>query len=200
MPHSRTLRRINRARTPVVTLSPDQEPSPEQIVQSANGQLRIFQEGQKIGITLSPKDRPLFLAAIKQEYLRHSMADTRVVEVFSAWCDAKDIACVRFQIERDCLDIMSTNGQISEDPYVTMHFSVATTGRVFTKAGLVAVVKFLLDHVWDVTLSPWEVSAGVLPFSFAHQLMKGVFEIYKASEMTTTETEDLESLGRKTIH
>jgi hypothetical protein len=94
--------------------------------------------------------------------------------------------CVRFEIESDSLDMLSTNDSMANnDPYVRMHFGVATAGRVFTKAGLVAIVKLFLNHLWDITLSPWEVSAGLLPFSLAHHLLGPVFEIYNTGEMTS---------------
>lgn len=193
-----------------MTLKSDQEPSPEQIVQVVNGELRIFTEGQKIGITLPAKHRPLFMAAVKQEYLKYLREDARVVEAFSWWCDARGIPCVRFEIESDSLDMLSTNDSIAkDDPYVRMHFNVATAGRVFTKAGLVAIVKLLLNHLWDITLSPWEVSAGVLPFSLAHHLLGPVFEIYNSREMTSEHDDGgmahpdekaLKPPGRQTIH
>jgi hypothetical protein len=56
-----------------------------------NGELRIFKEGQRIGITLPVKHRPLFMAAVKQEYLKYLREDARVVEAFSWWCDAREI-------------------------------------------------------------------------------------------------------------
>jgi hypothetical protein len=65
-----------------------------------------------------------------------------------------------------------------DDPLVTMHFDVATAGRPFTKAGLVAVAELLLRKLWDLALSPWTISAGVLPFSQARQIMGDVYRIW----------------------
>src|SRR5947209_3589938 len=185
MSSSRTPR-IHRSRIRTVTLNSDQEPSPEQIIQVVTGELRIFQEGQKIGITLPAKHRPLFMTAVKQGYLQYSRTDAPVMEAFSWWCDAKGIPCVRFEIESDCLDMSTNDSRANDDPYVRMHFNVAAAGRVFTQRGLVALVElFLHHHLWDITLSPWEVSAGVLPFSFAHHLLGPVFEIYRTGKMTS---------------
>ena len=125
------------------------------------------------------------MAAVKQGYLKHLREDAPVVEAFSWWCDAKGIPCVRFEIESDYLDMSTNDSMAKDDPYVRMHFNVAVAGRVFTKAGLVAIVKLFLNHLWDITLSPWEVSAGLLPFSLAHHLLEPVFEIYKTEEMTS---------------
>jgi hypothetical protein len=169
-----------------VTLQPDQQPSPEQIIHAVNGELRIFQEGQRVGITLPTKHRPLFAAAIKQGYLKHQREDRWVVEAFSWWCDARGIPCVRFAVESEYLEMVSTeSAMVKSDPYVRMYFNVATAGRVFTKTGMVAIVKFLLDHLWDIALSPWEISAGVLPFSLAHPLLAPVWGIYNTREMTS---------------
>src|SRR3982750_2604319 len=177
---------IQRGRIRAVTLNSDQEPSPEQIIQVVNGELRIFQEGQKIGITLPAQHRPLFMTAVQQGYLRYAREEAPVVEAFSWWCDARGIPCVRFEIESDCLDMSTHDSRAKEDPYVRMHFNVAAAGRVFTKPGLVALVELFLDHhLWDMTLSPWEVSAGVLPFSLAHPLLGPVFEIYRTGKMTS---------------
>jgi hypothetical protein len=185
----------------VVILRPDQEPTPEQIVQAVNGQLQLLQQGQRIGVILPVRYRSLFISAVNQEYLKHFKADIRVVEAFSWWCDGKGIPCVRYEVEPDCLDMLAADDSIAkDDPYVRMHFSVTTADRFFTKAGLVAVVNFLLDHLWDITLSPWEVSAGVLPFSSARQLMENVFAIYHAPGMTTTDDESPRLSCRETIH
>jgi hypothetical protein len=168
MPDART----NKGQIPVVNLKLDEEPSAEQIVQAANGALQILNEGGKVGITLPGKHRALFMTAITQGYLKYSRQQTRLAEVFSCWCDAKEIPCVSFEIEKDCLDMLSTDDSLKkDDPFVTMHFDVATAGRAFTKAGLIAVAEVVLEHLCDVALSPWKVSVGVLPFSLARQIM-----------------------------
>ena len=174
MPNARKIKRS----IPVVNLNPEQELSAEQIVQVANGEVQIFSEGNRAGITLPPRHRALFMAAIALGYLKYSKQQVRVVEVFSCWCDAKEIPCVSFEIENDCLDMMSTNdSKEKDDPYVTMHFDVATAGRAFTKAGLLAVAELLLEHLYDLWLSPWKVTAGVRPFSLALRMMVQVYLI-----------------------
>jgi hypothetical protein len=100
---------LPKARPSVLTLAPGDEPSPEQVVQAVNGQLRILSEGQRIGFSLSPKHRPLFLAAVQQGYLLQPGAHTRVADAFLWWCEAKGIPCVRFQIERACLEMVPTD-------------------------------------------------------------------------------------------
>jgi hypothetical protein len=65
---------------PVVNLNPEQELSAEQIVQVANGEVQIFSEGDKAGITLPHKHRALFMAAIALGYLKYSRQQTRVAE------------------------------------------------------------------------------------------------------------------------
>jgi hypothetical protein len=137
--------RIIKRHIPVVNLEPDQKPSAEQIVQVANGELQILNEGEKLGITLPRKHRALFMAAITQGYLKHSKQQSRVAEMFSCWCDAKRIPCVTFEIEKDCVDMLSTNDSMEKDnPCVTMHFDVATADRPFTKVGLIAVAELVL--------------------------------------------------------
>jgi hypothetical protein len=158
---------------PVINLDPEQELSAEQIVQVVNGGVRILSGGGKAGIVLPHKHRAWFMAAIALGYLRYSREQARVVEVFSCWCDAKEIPSVSFEIHNDCLDMLSTNDSMDkDDPLVTMHFDAATSGRAFTKAGLLAVADLLLGHLWDLTLSPWKVSAGVLPFSLARRTVR----------------------------
>src|SRR5580658_3910801 len=137
MPNARTI--------PILNLRPDQELSAEQIVRVANG--------------------GLFMGAITMGYLKCSRKQTRLAEVFCLWCDAKEIPCVSFEIENDCVDMLSTNDSVeTDDPLVTMHFDVTTAGRPFTKAGLVAVTEYLLGKLWNLALSPWKISAGVIRF------------------------------------
>lgn len=175
MPNARTIK----GKIRVVNLKPDEEPSAEQIVQVANGKLQILNGGGKVGITLPRKHRALFMASITQGYLKYSRQQTRLAEVFSCWCDAKEIPCVSFEIEKDCLDMLSTNDSTKkDDPFVIMHFDVATAARAFTKAGLIAVAELVLEHLCDVALSPWKVSAGVLPFGLARQIMVQVSKIW----------------------
>ena len=171
----------------MVNLRPDQEPSAEQIVQVANGELQIFNDGEKVGIILPRKHRALFMAAINLGYLKYSRQQTRLAEFF-CWCDAKEIPCVSFEIENDCVDIPSTNDSMQQDPFVTMHFDAATAGRPFTKAGLVAVTELLLGHLWDLALSPWKISARELPFSLARQLTVHVYKIWDTTSEPNAES------------
>jgi hypothetical protein len=185
----------------LIILRPDQEPTPDQIVRAVNGQLRLLQQGQRIGVLLPARCRPLFMSAVDQEHLKHSKGDTQVVEAFSWWCDAKGIPCVRYEVEPDCLDILAADESMSKgDPYVRMHFSVTTAGRFFTKAALMAMADLLLGNLWDIALSPWQVSAGVLPFSSARQLIEKVFAIYHAPGMTTSGENGPERPCCETIH
>lgn len=202
MPNART----TKAQIPVVNLKPDEEPSAEQIVQVANGELQILNEGVKVGITLPHKYRALFMAAITQGYLKYSRQQTRLTETFSCWCDAKEIPCVSFEIEKDCLDMLSTSDSMKkDDPFVTMHFDVATSGRAFTKAGLIAVAELVLEHLCDVALSHWKVSVGVLPFSLARQIMVQVSKIWCTTSERNAESEissdqESKSSGPQMIH
>lgn len=85
--------------------------------------------------------------------------------------------------------MLSTNDSTEmADPFVTMHFDVATVGRAFTKAGLLAVAELLLGHVWDVAVSPWKVSAGVLPFSLARRMMVQVSKIWDTTSERNAES------------
>jgi hypothetical protein len=184
MPNARKIK----GHIPVVNLNPEQELSAEQIVQVANGEVQIFSEGDKAGIALPHKHRALFMAAIALGYLKHARQQTRVVEAFSCWCDAKGIPYVSFEIANDCLDMLSTNDSMEkDDPFVTMHFDVATADRAFTKAGLLAVAELLLGQLWDLTLSPWKVSAGVLPFSIARGMMVQVSTIWDTTSERNVE-------------
>src|SRR3954454_14952378 len=186
MPNASTIK----GQIPVVNLKPDEEPSAEQIVQAANGELQILSEGEKVGVTLPRKHRALFMAAITQGYLKYSRQQTRPAEIFSCWCDAKEIPCVSFEIEKDCLDMLRTNDSMEkDDPFVTMHFDVATSGRAFTQAGLIAVAELVLEHVCDVALSPWKISPGVLPFSLAQQVMVQVSKIWYTTSKRNAESE-----------
>ena len=190
-----------------VDLEPGQELSAEQIIQVANGELQVCCDGEKVGIILPRKHRALFMTAIALGYLKYSRQQTRVAEAFSCWCDAKAIPCVSFEIRNDCVDMVSTNSPMEEDdPLVTMHFDAAPAGRPFTKAGLVGVTEFLLRHLWDVTLSPWRITAGVLRFSLARQLVVHVHEIWDATSEPTAESRirpdhpEPKSSGPHTIH
>jgi hypothetical protein len=185
----------------VLTLAPGDEPSPEQVVQAVNGQLRIFREGHRIGFSLSPKYRPQFLAAVQRGYLLQQATHARLVEAFLWWCEVKGIPCVRFQIERDCLEMVPTDDNAAaEDPWVRVHIHMETTGRVFTKAGLVAAAGILFDYVWDVTLTPWDISAGTLPFRRAQRLVGQLLEMSRTSGMTTTDDDSPPPQDRETVH
>jgi hypothetical protein len=198
MPKSRT--------TPILNLKRDQELSAEQIVRVANGELQVLNDGEPVGILLPRKHRVSFMAAITLGYLKYSGKQARLAEVFCSWCDAKDIPSVSFQIEHDCVDILSTNDSVKkDDPFVTMHFDVATASRPFTKAGLVAISELLLGNLWDLALSPWQVSAGVLPFSRARQMMALVYKIWDTTSEPKAEGafppgQELKPSNSSTIH
>ncbi len=191
---------------PVVSLKPDQELSAEQIVRVANGELQVLHDGEKIGLLLQRRHRVLFAGAIALGYLKYSRRQTRLAEVFSCWCDAKEIPCVSFEIEDDCLEIPGTaNAGEKNDSFVTMHFDVATVGRPFTKAGLVAVAELLLGNLWNLALSPWKISAGVLPFSLARQLVMPVYRIWDTTSEPNAESgvppdQGPKPRGSQTIH
>jgi hypothetical protein len=174
---------------PLVNLNPEQELSAEQIVQVANGELQIFSEGIKAGITLPHKHRALFMGAVALGYLTYSRHQTRVAEVFSFWCDAQKLPCVSFEIDDDCLDMLGADDPMeNDDSLVTMRFDLATADRAFTKAGLMAAADLLLGDLWDLTLSPWKVSAGVLPFSLARGMMVQLSQIWDADSKRTAES------------
>jgi hypothetical protein len=186
---------------PVVNLNPEQELSAEQIVQVANGEMQIFREGSKAGITLPRKHRELFMGAVALGYLKYSRQQTRVVEAFSCWCDARRLPCVSFEIDDDRLDILSTTASMeNDDPLVTIHFDVSTADRAFTKAGLLAVAELLLGHLWELTLSPWKVSAGALPFSFARRMTAQVARIWDATSARNAESGESTSGGPQSIN
>jgi hypothetical protein len=169
----------NAHRVPLLNLTPHQELSAEQIVRVATGELPVETEDGEIGIRLQRKDRPLLHGAIALGYLKYSGRQTRLREVFWCWCDAKEIPCVSFEIGNDCLDILSTNASVENaDPFVTLHFDVVTAGRPFTKARLVMITELLLGKVWNLALSPWMISAGVLPLNQARQSLDDVFRIW----------------------
>jgi hypothetical protein len=192
---------LPKVRPSVLTLAPGDEPSPEQAVQAVNGQLRILREGHRIGFSLSPKDRPLFLAAVQQRYLLQPVVHARLVEAFLWWCEAKGIPCVRFQIEQDCLEMVPTDDHAAaEDPWVRVHLSMDTTGRVFTKAGLLAAAGVLFDYLSDVALTPWDISAGTLPLRMAQRLVGKLLEMSRIPEMTTTDEEGPPPGRRDTVH
>ena len=85
-----------------------------------------------------------------------------------------------------------------------MHFDVATAGRPFARTGLVAVTELLLGKLWNLALSPWKISAGVLPFSQAHQIMTDVYKIWdttsEKSERKFSSGEEPKSSASQTIH
>jgi hypothetical protein len=169
---------------PILNLTPDQKMSADQILLVANGKLHVLTDGgEKVGICLQSRDRPLLHAAIALGYLKYSGRQSRLKEVFSHWCDAKEIPCVTFEIENDSVDILSTNHSVENaDPFVTLHFDVVTAWQPFTKPGLVAVTELLLGKFWNLVLSPWKISAGVLPLSEARQI---VADVYGAWDTTT---------------
>lgn len=96
MPNARTI--------PILNLKLDQELSAEQIVRMANGELQVLNNGEKVGILLPREHRVLFMGAITLGYLKCSRKQTRLAEAFYWWCDAKEIPCVSFEIENDCVD------------------------------------------------------------------------------------------------
>jgi hypothetical protein len=175
---------------PIVNLEPDQKLSADQIVLVANGDLTVLaDDGEKVGTVLKRKDRSLLMAAVALGYLTYSTKQTHLVEVFGDWCDAKEIPCVSFEIENDCLDILNTNDPVeTDDPFVTMHFDVTTAGRPFTKAGLLAVTDCLLGDLWDLALSPWKISAGVIPFSDARQILAEVYKVWDTTSEPKAES------------
>jgi hypothetical protein len=84
-----------------------------------NGQLRILRERHRIGFSLSPKHRLLFLAAVQQAYLLHSAPHARLADAFLWWCESKGLPRVRFEVERNCLEIApADDNAASEDPWV----------------------------------------------------------------------------------
>src|SRR6266700_3324167 len=191
---------------PILNLKPDQELSAEQIVRVANGELQVLNDGEQVGILLPRKHRVTFMAAITLGYLKCSRKQARLAEVLCSWCDAKDIPCVSFEIENDCIEILSTNDSVEkDDPFVTMHFDVATAGRPFTKAGLVAITELLLGNLCDLALSPWNVSAGILLFSRARKIMAPVYKIWDTTSESKAESgfppgQELKPSDSPTIH
>jgi hypothetical protein len=165
---------------PILNLTPDQEISADQIVLVANGKLQIeTEDGEIVGIRLQRKDRPLLHDAIALGYLKYSGRQTPLGETFRCWCDAKEIPCVSFEVENDCVKIPSTNDSVENaDPFVTMRFDVVTARRPFTKAGLVAVTEHLLGKLWILALSPWMICAGILPLSHARHILADVYKIW----------------------
>src|ERR1700722_1540827 len=139
---------------PVINLKPGQELSADQIVRVANVRLHLLtDDGEKVGFLLKGKIRVLFNDAITVGYLKCERKQTRLAEVFCCWCHAREIPCVSFEIENDCRDILSTNDSVEKnDPFVTMHFDVATAGRPFARTGLVAVTELLLGKLWNLAL------------------------------------------------
>ena len=191
---------------PILNLKPDEELSADQIVLVATGELRVLtDDGEQIGIILRRKDRPLLNGAIALGYLKYSGKQTPLAEVFCCWCHAKEIPCVSFEVENDCVDITSTDDSVeADDPLVTMHFDVVTAGRPFTRVGLVAVADVLLSKLWNLALSPWKISAGVLPLSQARQILVEVYRVWDTtsepqSESGSSTGEGLESSASHTV-
>jgi|SRR5665213_1066804 len=191
---------------PILNLKPDDELSADQIVLVATGELKVLKDdGEKVAIILRRKDRPFLNGAIALGYLKYSGKQTRLAEVFCCWCDAKEIPCVSFEVENDSVDITSTDDSVDEDdPLVTMHFDVVTAGRPFTRVGLVAVADVLLGRLWNLALSPWKISAGVLPLSGARQILADVYRVWETtsepkSESGSSTDEGLESSASHTV-
>ena len=84
------------------------------------------------------------------------------------------------------------------DPFVTTHFDGVTAGRPFTKVGLVAVTELLLGKLWNLTLSPWKISAGVLPFSHARRILADVYKIWDTTSDPKSESRFSSGEGPKT--
>lgn len=192
---------------PVLNLKPDEELSADQIVRVATGELKVLTDGgEQIGISLRRKDRPLLHDAIALGYLKHSGKQTRLAEFFCWWCDAREIPCVSFEVENDCVGITGTDDSVGrDDPLVTMHFDVATAGRPFTKLGLMTVAEVLLGKLWDLALSPWKISAGVLQLSQARQILAEVYRVWDTtseprSASGSSGSEGLESSASHTVH
>ena len=51
-----------------------------------------------------------------------------------------------------------------------------------------SVAELLLGHLWDLTLSPWKVSARALPFSFARRMTAQVSRIWDATSEYNAES------------
>lgn len=176
---------------PIIELGPGEPLTAEHVVKAANGELKIFINGEEAAICLPRKDRVPFRAAITLKYLKHSRKQPRLAEVYCYWCEAKQIPCVSFEIEDDCVEMMAgTDGLLDkDDPFVVLHFDAATSGHPFTRKGLVAVTGFLLGHVWDLTLSPWKISAGAVRFSVARQLIGDLHKIWEITRSSNAEKE-----------
>jgi hypothetical protein len=111
---------------------------------------------------------------------------------------------VSFEIENDRLAVPSTSEPLEKvDPFVTMHFGVVTARRPFTKAGLLAVTEHLLGKLWILALSPWMISAGVLPLSQARQALADVYRIWDTTSEPKSEsgfsTHELEVVASHTV-
>ena len=205
--HSRKPHSMPSARMiPILNLKPDEEISADQIVLVANGKLKIeTEDGERVGILLQRKDRPLLNDAVATGYLKYSGKQTHLGEVFCGWCDAKRIPCVCFEIEHDLPGHPGTNEQLEKgDPFVTLRFDVATAGRPFSKAGLVAVTEHLLGKLWILALSPWMICAGVLPLSQARQMLADVYKIWDTTSEPKSDSrfstdERLESSASHTV-
>jgi hypothetical protein len=83
----------------------------------------VLHDGEKVGLLLPRKHRVLLTAAITLAYLKCSREQTPLAEVFSCWCDAKEIPCMSFEIEDYSVEIPGTDDPVEKaDPFVTMHF------------------------------------------------------------------------------
>ena len=112
------------------------------MVQAVSGKLRILRDGNRIGFALRPKHRQRFLSAVQHGYLAESPESGPLVDAFLWWCEAGEIPCVRFQVERECISFTGHENP-AEDPHVSLHFSMATRGRILTKTGVPAVAGIL---------------------------------------------------------
>jgi len=188
---------------PILILKPNQEPSADQIARVANGELQILTgDGEKVGIVLQRKNRNFLNSAMTSRAHSPWVSNvfgkaTRLIEAFCTWCDARQIPCVSFEIENHCVDIASTSDSPEND--------VATAGRPFTKAGLVAVTELLPGKLWSLALSPWKISAGVLPLSLALQIIADTHGVWDRTSEPKSESgfrsgEEQRASGSQTIH
>jgi hypothetical protein len=169
------------------------------MVQAVSGKLRILRDGNRIGFALRPKHRQRFLSAVQHGYLAESPESGPLVDAFLWWCEAGEIPCVRFQVERECISFTGHENP-AEDPHVSLHFSMATRGRILTKTGVPAVAGILFDRLLEMNLSPWDVSAGALPFRDAQRVACELLSVSRTPGMTTDSQENPPAANRETIH